>query len=102
MSEPELRLRVCTLNCWFALYVVSAIIISHNNPRGLKYVAKDRKERIAAIANELAKSNYDIVTLQELWVFADYEHVRASISNRLPYAKFFYRWVLLYEGAEGH
>jgi sphingomyelin phosphodiesterase 2 len=57
----------------------------------LKFVAKQRNERIAAIAAELAKSDYDIIALQELWVFADYEHVRDSISDRLPYAKFFYR-----------
>ena len=59
--------------------------------RGLKYVAKHRTQRIAAIANSLAGSDYDIIALQELWVFADYEHVRASVSSHLPYSKFFYR-----------
>ena len=61
------------------------------NARGLKFVAKNRNERVAAIASELAKSDYDIITLQELWVYADYEHVRQSVSSRLPHAKFFYR-----------
>jgi len=61
----------------------------------LKFVAKHRNERIAAIAAELAKSDYDIIALQELWVFSDYEHVRESVSDRLPYAKFFYRWVVV-------
>ena len=46
-----------------------------------------------AIAKVLADSDYDIVTLQELWVFADYEHVREAVSKRLPYSKFFYRYV---------
>lgn len=59
--------------------------------RGLKYVAKHRKQRIAAIASVLASSDYDIIALQELWVFADYEHVRDSVVSRLPYSKFFYR-----------
>jgi sphingomyelin phosphodiesterase 2 len=77
MSQLELQLRVCSLNCW-----------------GLKFVSKDRNERIAAIASVLAKSHYDIVALQELWVFADYEHVRTSVSSRLPYAKFFYSGAL--------
>lgn len=44
-----------------------------------------------AIGNELAKTDYDIIALQEIWVFADYEYVRAKLIKRLPYAKFFYR-----------
>lgn len=61
--------------------------------RGLKYVAKDRKERIRAIADELAASNYDLIGLQELWVYADYELVRAKLVNKLRFSKFFYRCV---------
>ncbi|KAL5495133.1 ISC1 [Sanghuangporus weigelae] len=70
-------IRVLTLNCW-----------------GLKYVAKDRKERIRAIASSLAQSDYDIVALQELWVFSDYEYIRTSVDKRLPHAKFFYSGAL--------
>lgn len=33
------------------------------------------------------------MTLQELWVFADYEHVREAVSRKLSYSKFFYRYV---------
>lgn len=44
-----------------------------------------------AIARFLADSDYDIVTLQELWVFADYEFVRDAVSKNLPHSKFFYR-----------
>ena len=62
--------------------------------RGLKYVSKYRTERVRAIANILASSDYDIITLQELWVFTDFEYVRAAVSKKLPYAKFFYRCVL--------
>ncbi|KAJ7103271.1 inositol phosphophingolipids phospholipase C [Mycena belliarum] len=71
------QLRILTLNCW-----------------GLKYVAKNRTERIQAIAQELAKFDHDIIALQEIWVFADYEHVRDSVVKRLPYAKFFYSGAL--------
>ncbi|KAL0581088.1 hypothetical protein V5O48_000982 [Marasmius crinis-equi] len=64
------------------------------NP-GLKYVAKLRRERVEALAVELASSEeYDIIALQEIWVFADYEHIRNSVSKRLPYAKFFYSGAL--------
>ncbi|KAJ7246259.1 inositol phosphophingolipids phospholipase C [Mycena haematopus] len=75
MSETALH--VLTLNCW-----------------GLKYIAKNRTERVHAIAQELAKLDHDIVALQEIWVFADYEHVRDSVIKRLPYSKFFYSGAL--------
>ena len=61
-------------------------------PRGLKYVSKNRKERIDGIAHELANSNHDIIALQELWVFADYENVQERVSKQLPHSKFFYRY----------
>ncbi|KAF7347613.1 Endo/exonuclease/phosphatase domain-containing protein [Mycena venus] len=75
MSDSAIH--VLTLNCW-----------------GLKYVAKNRTERVHAIANELAKFDHDIIALQEIWVFADYEHVRDSVVKRLPYSKFFYSGAL--------
>lgn len=52
-------------------------------------MSKYRKERIAAIAQALGDSSYDIVALQELWVYSDYELVKAKVANKLPYAKFF-------------
>ncbi|RPD65118.1 DNase I-like protein [Lentinus tigrinus ALCF2SS1-6] len=73
----DTRLRLLTFNCW-----------------GLKYVSKFRTERVRAIANVLASSDYDIITLQELWVYADFEYVRAVVSKKLPYAKFFYSGAL--------
>ena len=59
----------------------------------MKYVSKFREERVAAIANVLSVADYDIITLQELWVFSDYEYVRTAVSKKLPYSKFFYRCV---------
>ncbi|KAA1467824.1 inositol phosphophingolipids phospholipase C [Dentipellis sp. KUC8613] len=76
MSD-DTHIRVFSLNCW-----------------GLKYVSKDRHERIAAISNFLSRSDYDIVALQELWVYSDYETVRTSVAKHLPYAKFFYSGAL--------
>ena len=63
--------------------------------RGLKYIAKNLTERIESITQKLANSDYDIIALQEIWVFTHYEHVRQSIFKRLPYSKFFYRFVFL-------
>lgn len=62
----------------------------------MKYVSKDRSDRIFAITNFLSQAQYDVVALQELWVYSDYELVRTSVSKRLPYSKFFYRCVILY------
>lgn len=62
--------------------------------RGLKFVAKDRPQRIRGIANELANSDYDIVCLQELWVHADFQYIRNQVSKVLPNAKFFYSGAL--------
>ena len=56
-------------------------------------VAKYRKERIAAIAQALGDSSYDIVALQELWVYSDYELIKAKVVNKFPYAKFFRGYV---------
>ena len=70
--------------------------------RGLKYVSKERTERVAAIANALASADYDVITLQELWVFSDFELVRSAVSKKLPYSKFFYRCVRqLWVSSEG-
>jgi sphingomyelin phosphodiesterase 2 len=53
-------------------------------------VSKHRKERVAAIAQALSDSSYDIVALQELWVHSDYELVKTKVAKRFPYAKFFH------------
>lgn len=75
----------------YLLFSTLHILTASSLSRGLKYVSKHRKQRVAAIASALAASDYDVIALQELWVFADYEHVRSSVSSRLPYSKFFYR-----------
>ncbi|KAF9486469.1 inositol phosphorylsphingolipid-phospholipase C [Pholiota conissans] len=62
--------------------------------RGLKYVAKKLDQRIEAIAHELSKSDYDIIALQEIWVFAHYQRVQQRVAKRLPYSKFFYSGAL--------
>lgn len=53
-------------------------------------MARDRQERILAIADYLAASHYDIVGLQELWVYSDYQIIRNKVSKILPYSKYFY------------
>ncbi|KIJ66189.1 hypothetical protein HYDPIDRAFT_174358 [Hydnomerulius pinastri MD-312] len=71
------EIRVASLNCW-----------------GLKYVSKDRHERVAAIASAFSRSDYDIIALQEIWVEADYNQIRDKVSHRLPYTKLFHSGAL--------
>ncbi|KAJ7117246.1 inositol phosphophingolipids phospholipase C [Mycena crocata] len=65
-------IRVFSLNCW-----------------GLKYVSKNRVQRMSAIAAFLLASPYDIVCLQELFISEDFETIRASLSDHLSFAKLF-------------
>jgi sphingomyelin phosphodiesterase 2 len=58
--------------------------------RGLAFISKDRPVRINAIAEYLSTADYDIVCLQELWIYKDYEHVRDIVSHNLPCSRFFH------------
>ncbi|KAF8560128.1 DNase I-like protein [Imleria badia] len=71
------EIRVASLNCW-----------------GLKYISKNRSERIAAIASAFSRSDHDIIALQEVWVQADYNQIRDKVCHRLPHTKFFHSGAL--------
>jgi len=58
--------------------------------RGLAFISKDRPARINAIAEYLSQADYDVVCLQELWIYKDYEHVRDIVSHNLPCSRFFH------------
>jgi sphingomyelin phosphodiesterase 2 len=57
-------------------------------------VSKHRAVRLDAIANRIAQSTYDIVALQEIWVYSDFENLARKTYHILPYAKFYYSGVL--------
>ena len=63
--------------------------------RGLKYVSKNRVKRINAIASFLSTEPYDIVCLQEIFVSSDFDKLRASMSNHLPFVKVFHGCAVL-------
>ncbi|KAL1920253.1 uncharacterized protein VTP21DRAFT_1399 [Calcarisporiella thermophila] len=77
MEPTSSQFAAFSLNCW-----------------GLKYVSKQRKQRIAAIADYLAASEYDVVGLQEVWVQEDYQLIRHVTAQRFPFAKYFYSGIL--------
>jgi hypothetical protein len=64
--------------------------VHHLTPRGLAFISKDKTPRIRAIAEYLASSNYDVVGLQELWVYKDYEVIREEVAHNLPFSRFFH------------
>ncbi|KAG0348473.1 phospholipase C type enzyme [Podila humilis] len=68
MSE----ISVLTLNCW-----------------GLKFVSKEREDRLTAIGRYLADQSrgFDIVGLQEVWVYDDFLKIKDLVRDSLPYAK---------------
>lgn len=81
----DTKLRVLTLNVW-----------------GLRFISPDRPPRIQAIIDHIrqpldaeSKSDiaYDVVCLQELWIYSDYEKVRDGLGEVLPESKFFRRCV---------
>lgn len=90
MSDHHSQLRVLTLNVW-----------------GLKYISKERPPRIAAIIDHIvavcegrdtvdgdhSRRPYDVVCLQECWIFADYEQIREGTRHILPESRFFKRYV---------
>ncbi|EMR09422.1 hypothetical protein PNEG_02365 [Pneumocystis murina B123] len=67
------KIRVLSLNCW-----------------GLKYISNYRKERLDLISKRIASEDYDIVGLQEVWVYSDYENMRNNTKHKLPYGKFYF------------
>ncbi|WWC97082.1 hypothetical protein V866_003959 [Kwoniella sp. B9012] len=76
-DHPDRTLNVLSFNVW-----------------GLAIVSKDRQVRIKAIAEYLSSSNYDIVCLQELWVYKDFEIVREKVRRNLPFSRFFHTGAL--------
>ncbi|OXA52817.1 putative neutral sphingomyelinase [Folsomia candida] len=75
--KMETEICVVTLNCW-----------------GIRFISKDRVQRMNAIGDELATGKYDFVFLQEIWTTEDYERIKKRTSDVLPYSYYFYSGVI--------
>ncbi|KAG7203833.1 hypothetical protein KM043_013844 [Ampulex compressa] len=73
----ETSINVLTLNCW-----------------GIPYVSKNREVRMEAIAEKFATGEYDVICLQEVWSFADFQMIKAKTQEQLPYSHYFFSGVL--------
>ena len=57
-------------------------------------MSKHRAARLDGIADRITQSNYEIVALQEIWVYSDFENLAKKTSHILPYVKFYFSGVL--------
>ncbi|KAH7731594.1 Endonuclease/Exonuclease/phosphatase family protein [Aphelenchoides avenae] len=70
-------LRIATLNCW-AL------------PQPWPIGSKHRKFRIEKLIEALEESEYDIVTLQEIWSENDFLRMCNALADKYPHAHYFH------------
>jgi sphingomyelin phosphodiesterase 2 len=73
----SLELSILTLNVW-----------------GIPFISKDKDTRIKNIAQFLSKSDYDLVSLQELWSDNDYEYLKSVLKLAFPYFHYFHSGVV--------
>ncbi|KAL9945288.1 hypothetical protein ACHAO5_005060 [Verticillium nonalfalfae] len=74
-AAPPTDIHIVTLNCW-----------------GLKFISKQRPQRLAEIARRLAVADPapHIVALQECFVHDDYLAIRRATRHVLPHGKFYF------------
>ncbi|KAI9738786.1 MAG: phospholipase C type enzyme [Cirrosporium novae-zelandiae] len=71
-SSPN-NIKVFSLNCW-----------------GLKYISKQRHERLVEIGKRIALLEPEIVGLQECWTAEDFQSIRIETRRILPFGKFYH------------
>ncbi|KAH3681883.1 hypothetical protein WICPIJ_007189 [Wickerhamomyces pijperi] len=73
------RVRLLTFNTW-----------------GLKFVSKERKARLQAIAKRIHDSHmeYDVIALQEVWVNEDWEFIERLTAEYFPYRRRFFAGII--------
>ena len=74
-TDAVSKIRILTLNCW-----------------GLKFLSTFRHERLSEIGRQLSQADPppEIVGLQECWTQQDFNSIRETTSQILPYGKFYY------------
>ncbi|XP_030586150.1 sphingomyelin phosphodiesterase 2 [Archocentrus centrarchus] len=72
VNTESISVRVFSLNCW-----------------GIRYLSKYCPERYAMIGEMLAKEEYDIVLLQEVWSEKDYLYLKKKLASCHPHSHYF-------------
>ncbi|OZJ06926.1 hypothetical protein BZG36_00057 [Bifiguratus adelaidae] len=84
------RLSVLTLNCWQFPHQQRLSIVL----RGLNIVSRERQRRLAAIGDYIAACDADIVGLQEIWMWSDWEYIQRVASERFGHVQLYYSGTL--------
>lgn len=64
------------------------------NVWGLRILSKDLDVRMHAIADKLAKEDYDVVALQEVWSLDYYNMICEKVKNVYPYFHYFHSGII--------
>uniref|UniRef100_A0A915CGM9 sphingomyelin phosphodiesterase n=1 Tax=Parascaris univalens TaxID=6257 RepID=A0A915CGM9_PARUN len=72
-----MHLRIITLNCW-AL------------PQPWPIGSRDRRYRLSKLCEAFLTSNYDIISLQEIWSERDFDRINSAIKDVYPYSYYFH------------
>jgi sphingomyelin phosphodiesterase 2 len=56
----------------------------------LKWIAEKREIRLRALGDRLSTSEYDLICLQEIWVYGDFQYIQEKVRKFLPYSHFFF------------
>lgn len=70
-----------------------AISVLTMNIWGIPLVSKDKDIRVQNIAEIIAQSDYDIISLQEVWSDFDFKKIQERIKSKFPYSHYFYSGV---------
>lgn len=77
-KEPEVRLKVLTLNCWGVPGPGS----------------RDRLLRFELIGRKLAQGAHDVLLLEEVWMPSDYQTLVQHLNQTYPYFHYFYSGIV--------
>ena len=56
----------------------------------MKWLSKHREIRLRALGDKLSTSEYDLICLQEIWVYNDFLYVQRKVRHFLPYSHFYF------------
>lgn len=56
----------------------------------MKWLSKQREVRLRALGDRLCESDYDLICLQECWVYEDFKYIQGKVRHFLPYSHLFF------------
>ena len=56
----------------------------------MKWLSKYREVRMQALGDKLASCGYDVICLQECWVYNDFLYIQTKVRHLLPYSHYYF------------